>query len=59
MAVPKRRTSSGRRDRRRAHDRLTPTAICRCPQCGNAKQAHTVCKTCGFYRKREVIEILD
>lgn len=59
MAVPKRKQTSARRDRRRAHDRLVPTAICRCPQCNNVKQAHTVCKTCGFYRKREVLEILD
>lgn len=59
MAVPKRKQTTGRRDRRRAHDRWMPTAICNCPQCGNPKQAHTVCKVCGFYRKREVLQILD
>lgn len=59
MAVPKRKHSKSRRSRRRAHDRLTKPALANCPQCGNPKQAHTVCATCGFYRKREVLEILD
>ncbi len=59
MAVPKRRTTSGRRDRRRAHDRLKKPPVSNCPQCGNPKQSHTVCKTCGFYRNKEVLELVD
>lgn len=59
MAVPKRRTSPARRNKRRAHDRLKLTAVADCPQCGNPKQAFTVCGTCGFYKKREVKELLD
>ena len=59
MAVPKRRTTPARRNKRRAHDKIAKPTVSDCPQCGNPKQAYTVCKTCGHYRKREVIEILD
>lgn len=59
MAVPKKRHTKGRRNRRRANDRVKRTALASCPQCGNPKMAHTVCKTCGFYRQREVLELLD
>ncbi len=56
MAVPKRRTSSARRDKRRSHDALRPTPRSVCPQCGSPKLPHRVCATCGTYRGREVIQ---
>ena len=27
-----------------------------CPNCGEVKLPHRVCPSCGYYRKREVIE---
>jgi len=59
MAVPKRRQTSSRRDKRRTHDGVKKPTVSECAQCGSPKQAHTVCPTCGHYRKREVVEILD
>lgn len=59
MAQPKKKTPPGRRNMRRSHDRLAKPTISECPQCGNPKQAFTVCKTCGYYRKREVLHIED
>ena len=56
MAVPKRRTSRSRRDKRRAHDALRPTGRSVCPQCGAPKVPHRVCMACGSYRGREVIQ---
>ncbi len=56
MAVPKRRTSRARRDRRRAHDALRPPARATCPNCGAPRAPHRVCPSCGFYRDRMVIE---
>lgn len=51
MAVPKKRTSSSRRDKRRAHDALVVTiATESCPDCGAVKQRHRVCPSCGTYR---------
>lgn len=56
MAVPKRRTSKARRDRRRGHDALSRPARSVCPQCKASKLPHRVCPSCGFYRDRTVIE---
>ena len=28
-----------------------------CPQCGAVKLPHRVCGNCGYYNKREVIEV--
>ncbi len=55
--LPKRKVSSSRRDRRRAHDALSLRHLVRCPKCGNYKPAHHVCPTCGTYKGVEVIAI--
>ncbi len=54
---PKRKHSKGRRDRRRAHDALTPVNTVACSNCGSMRLPHTVCAKCGFYNGREVIQI--
>jgi large subunit ribosomal protein L32 len=54
---PKRKHSSGRRDRRRAHDALTPVNLTQCPNCGEMRLPHTVCPSCGQYKGREIISI--
>ena len=37
MAVPFRRVSSTRRDKRRTHDKLSAPAVVKCPECGEFK----------------------
>jgi large subunit ribosomal protein L32 len=60
MAVPKKRTSSSRRNMRRSHDRLSaPTNVELCPECGEMKLRHRVCESCGTYRGRKVLEVED
>jgi large subunit ribosomal protein L32 len=54
MAVPKRKTSKARRDKRRTHVTLPAQAVVKCPQCHQPKRPHHVCPTCGTYRGREV-----
>ena len=29
-----------------------------CPKCGKAVLAHTVCQNCGYYKGKEVIDVL-
>ncbi|MBT6144553.1 MAG: 50S ribosomal protein L32 [Gemmatimonadetes bacterium] len=58
-AVPKRRISRTRRDKRRTHWKLKVTARSTCPQCGAANRPHTVCKSCGTYRGRTYQEPAD
>jgi large subunit ribosomal protein L32 len=53
MAVPKRKTSKARRDKRRSHDALSPTILSTCPKCGADKMPHRVCVDCGWYGSLE------
>lgn len=55
--LPKRKHSKGRRDRRRAHDALTPLGTVACPNCGEQRLPHRVCPNCGFYKGREVVKM--
>lgn len=57
MAVPKRKTSKARRDKRRANWKLTLPGVVKCPQCGEAKLSHRVCKHCGYYNKKQVMKV--
>jgi large subunit ribosomal protein L32 len=56
MAVPKRKTSKAKRDKRRAHDGLANPPQSTCPQCGAPRLPHRVCMTCGTYKGRTIIE---
>ena len=47
MAVPKRKTSKSRRDKRRATHAIEAPRVNTCPQCGSPKRAHRICPTCG------------
>jgi len=57
MAVPKKRTSSSKRDMRRSHDALKRTFANICPDCGEAKLPHRVCLSCGSYRGKKVMTV--
>jgi len=59
MALPKRRHSRARRDRRRAHDAIAEPAVSYCPNCQEPKLPHRVCTSCGFYKGKEVIKISE
>lgn len=57
MAVPKRRTSKARKNKRRSHWKLISPTLGRCSHCHQLKPPHSVCPNCGFYAGREVIKI--
>jgi len=57
--LPKRRVSSGRRDRRRAHDALKARNMVVCTNCGESRLPHRVCPNCGHYRGREILDIAE
>ena len=58
MAVPKQRHTKSRRDKRRSQIFLEPPTLVKCPKCGHFVLPHTVCLNCGYYKGREVIDIL-
>ncbi len=58
MAVPKRKVSGARRDKRRANNfKLVAPNMVKCPNCGEYNLDHRVCKSCGHYDGKEVVAI--
>ena len=58
MAVPKRKHSQARRDKRRSNVwKIQAPALSTCSKCGELKRAHRICLNCGYYNGREVIKI--
>jgi large subunit ribosomal protein L32 len=54
MAVPKKKTSKARRDKRRATHAISAPTLTVCPQCHKPVRPHHACRECGHYRGREV-----
>ncbi|MFH1355162.1 MAG: 50S ribosomal protein L32 [Candidatus Omnitrophota bacterium] len=57
MALPKRRHSKTRGRKRRTHWKISGPSLIPCPQCKQSKLPHRICKVCGYYDGRKVIEI--
>ncbi|MFH1479015.1 MAG: 50S ribosomal protein L32 [Candidatus Omnitrophota bacterium] len=57
MPLPKRRHSSSRQGKRRGEQKIHVASISVCPNCKAPKLPHRVCKACGFYNGRQVIQI--
>ncbi|MCH9853123.1 MAG: 50S ribosomal protein L32 [Alphaproteobacteria bacterium] len=55
MAVPKRKVTPSRRDKRRSHDAIANKDWQECPQCGEMKMPHNVCRECGHYNGKEIV----
>ncbi len=57
MAVPKKKVSKARRDKRRSNNsKLNLPGMVKCPKCGAYVLAHRVCKACGTYDGKEVVK---
>ena len=54
MAVPKKRTGHSAQGKRRSNWKATKPALTKCPNCGQAVLAHTVCTACGTYKGKPV-----
>ena len=60
MAVPKRKTSKARRDKRRSNVwKLDAPTLVRCKQCGAYTVPHKVCAECGYYKGKQVVVMDD
>jgi large subunit ribosomal protein L32 len=57
MPNPKRRHSKARRNKRRAHDFLSAPGISLCANCHEPRLPHRICKSCGFYKGKQVITV--
>lgn len=59
MAVPKRKMSKSRRDKRRANWKLTAPGFVSCEQCHEPRMPHRVCLSCGFYKGIQVKAVAE
>lgn len=60
MAVPKRKVSQARRDKRRSNNsKMTLPTMVKCPKCGEYNLSHRVCRACGTYNGKEIITIKE
>jgi large subunit ribosomal protein L32 len=57
MGVPKRKTSKMRLRTRKAANRWHAGQLQSCAQCGSRIPGHVACKSCGYYRGRQVLTI--
>ena len=57
MALPKRKHSRSRRDKSRTHQRIAMVQLCSCPQCKKPIRPHTVCRYCGYYNGKQILQV--
>lgn len=55
MKVSFRKTSKTRKRLRRTHYKLNVPGMVKCPECGELKLPHRVCKACGTYKGSDVL----
>jgi len=58
MALPRHHMAKGKQGRRRSHLALKPKKLTACLHCKRMILAHAVCKYCGYYKGKEIINIL-
>lgn len=52
---PKKRHSRARQGKRRAAIKLAVSKTVICPNCGTKILSHIVCKNCGYYKGKEIV----
>ena len=58
MAVPARKTSKARKNKRRSSVwKLSTPNLVECPNCHNLMKSHRVCASCGFYKGKAVLTV--
>lgn len=56
MAVPKRKTSKAKRDKRRSPNmKMAAPGLSTCPKCHEPKLPHRVCPNCNHYDGKEIV----
>ena len=57
MAVPKRKISRSRRNKRRTHKKLDMPNLSTCSRCNQPKLPYHACPHCGYYKNVQAIQI--
>jgi large subunit ribosomal protein L32 len=56
MAVPKQKQSHSRTTKRRSNHKVSAAATNECPTCHKPRLPHRVCRECGSYKGRTVVD---
>jgi len=56
--VPKQRKTKSRQGNRRMHLFIKRRSLISCPKCAKPALPHTVCHNCGYYKGRQVIDVM-
>jgi len=59
MAVPRHSHTRSKVGKTRMHKYIKPVVLSVCPKCRKPVLPHTACKNCGYYKGREVIDVLS
>jgi large subunit ribosomal protein L32 len=59
MANPTHRHTRSRRDKRRANWKASSPNIISCPECQEPTISHRVCPSCGVYKGKKIIEVVE
>ena len=58
MAVPRHKHTRSSVGQRRMHIFITPAVLTLCQKCAKPVMPHIVCTHCGYYKGREVINVM-
>ncbi len=58
MAVPRHKHTRSSVGQRRMHIFITPASLTTCQKCSKSVRPHMICKNCGFYKGREMINVM-
>ncbi len=58
MAVPKQRHTKSKRNKSRMHKYVKQPFLTVCAKCGKSALPHTMCKNCGYYKGRQIVDVL-
>jgi len=58
MAVPRHSHTRSKVGKTRMHKYIRQSVLNYCPKCKKPVLSHTVCKNCGYYKGKEVINVL-
>lgn len=58
MAVPRHSHTRSKVGKTRMHKYVKRVVLTLCPKCSKPILSHTACKNCGYYKGKEVINVL-
>ena len=58
MGVPRARRTKSKQGNRRSHLALKKRVLASCAKCGTKTMPHMVCYNCGYYKGRQIVDVM-